>query len=353
MPELPYRTYPGWAIVVAAIFIIAMVAREASSILAPLLLALVFAITATPLVDALARRGTGRGLAIVLVMFSLAILIGGVAVLVAGSFEQLSQKTGAIEAQVDAALATLRDTLAGAGIKLPATTPDASFGADAAGPMINAILGGLASLAGNMFLFLFAAIFMLIEVPGARRAIGDAEAKSGRSFATIQRLAMDVRHYMGLKTLTSLANATLIMIWLAVAGVPFVLLWGVLSFLTYFIPNIGIAIPAFAASVVALAQNGLVNALLTGLGFVVASTLMGNIVEPRIFGRGLGLSMSWVFISLIVWGWILGPIGMLLAVPLTMVVKRLLEASEDTRWLARFLGRLDDTGSGGLSPPAP
>ncbi len=342
MPESKHRTYPGWAIVVAAIFIIAMIAREASAILAPLLLALVFAVTTIPLVERLSRMGIGRSGAIAIVMIGLAAVIAGVVLLVAGSFEQLSGKADVIGARLDAAWGTLQEKLSSAGIKVPKTTSGRTIGENA-GPMIQAMLGGLGSLAGDMFLFIFASVFMLIEAVGARSAIEEVEAERGRTFTAIHRLLIDVRHYMGLKTLTSAANAILTMIWLAVLGVPFVVIWGLLSFLTYFIPNIGIAIPAFAASVVALAENGLLNGILTGVGFGVVSTLMNNVVEPRVFGRGLGLSMSWVFISLIVWGWILGPIGMLLAVPLTMMVKRLLETSDDTLWLARFLGKLDKT----------
>jgi len=349
MPESKYRTYPGWAIVVAAIFIIAMIAREASVILAPLLLALAFAITAAPLVEGIARLGVGRGVGIAVVMIGLVAVVAAVVWLVAGSFEQLSEKTDDIAKQLDSTILALKNKLSGIGIQMPSQSPDTLLSGDAAGPMIEAILGGLGALASNMFLFVFAAVFMLIEAPGAVDAIEEVETTRGRSLTAIRRLFIDVRQYMGLKTLTSLANAILMMIWLAVLGVPFVLIWGLLSFLTYFIPNIGIAIPAFAASIVALAENGVLNGVLAGLGFIIVSTLMNNIVEPRIFGRGLGLSMSWVFISLILWGWMLGPIGMLLAVPLTMMVKRLLETSDDTMWLARFLGKPDKTDNNTLT----
>jgi len=368
MPESKHRTYPGWAIVVAAFFIIAMIAREASIILAPLLLALAFATTAAPLVERIARLGVGRGVGIAVIMIGLVVFVAAVVWLVAGSFEQLSEKSGEIVKQLDRTILALKNKLSATGIGMPSQSPekliigdaagpmietpsqspDKMNIGDAAGPMIEAILGGLGTLASNMFLFVFAAVFMLIEATGAREAIEEIEEKRGRSFTAIHRLIVDVRQYMGLKTLTSLANAILMMIWLAVLGVPFVLIWGLLSFLANFIPNIGVAIPAFAASVVALAENGLVNGILTGVGFVIVSTLIQNIIEPRIFGRGLGLSMSWVFISLILWGWMLGPIGMLLAVPLTMMVKRLLETSDDTIWLARFLGKVGKTDSNTL-----
>jgi AI-2 transport protein TqsA len=128
------------------------------------------------------------------------------------------------------------------------------------------------------------------------------------------------------------------MIWLAVLSVSFIPLWGVLTFLLYFIPNIGAAIVAAAASIIVFADSGLIDALLVGTGFGVVTTMMNNVVEPRFFGHHMGIAMSVVFISLVVWGGVLGPTGMLLAVPLTMMVKRSLEASEGTKWLAQLMG---------------
>ena len=115
------------------------------------------------------------------------------------------------------------------------------------------------------------------------------------------------------------------------------MLWAVLAFLFNYIPNIGSIIAAVPAVLLAFVQLGPATASFTALGFVVSNMVMGNVIEPRYMGRGLGLSTLVVFLSLIFWGWLLGTVGMLLSVPLTMIVKIALESSPDTRWVALLL----------------
>ncbi len=266
------------------------------------------------------------------------ISIGGVALMVGRSIALISGQMDEFKQKFDQTLSAIVNHLRAMGVDVPKENLTDLASGDAVGGFVEAVLGGFGTFASDLFLFLFVAIFLLIEVPLFARKAAEVEAGSGRSFTAIHALVGDVRHYMGLKTVTSLATAILMMIWLAVLSVPFVPLWGVLTFLLYFIPNIGAAIVATAASIIAFADAGLATALLAGAGFGVVTTVMGNVVEPRIFGHGMGISMSVVFISLVVWGWVLGPTGMLLAVPLTMMVKRSLEASEGTKWLAQLMG---------------
>jgi AI-2 transport protein TqsA len=124
---------------------------------------------------------------------------------------------------------------------------------------------------------------------------------------------------------------------LSLIGVDFAPTWGLLAFLLNFIPNIGSIIAAVPAILLALIQLGLPSALLTLLGYLVVNITIGNFLEPRVMGRSLGLSTLVVFLSLLFWGWVLGPIGMVLSVPLTMIAKIALAANEDTRWLAVLL----------------
>ncbi len=143
---------------------------------------------------------------------------------------------------------------------------------------------------------------------------------------------------MVIKTLVSLATGIAIAIWLGVLGVDYAMLWGLLAFLLNYVPNIGSIIAAIPAVLLALVQLGVGSALLAALGFLVVNAAIGNVIEPRFMGRGLGLSTLVVFLSLVFWGWVLGPVGMLLSVPLTMTVKIALESNEDTRWIAILLG---------------
>ena len=126
-------------------------------------------------------------------------------------------------------------------------------------------------------------------------------------------------------------------------GVDYPVLWGVLAFMLNFVPNIGSIIAAVPAVLLTIVQLGIGPAFLVAVVYVAVNILIGSILEPRFMGKGLGLSTLVVFVSLIFWGWVLGPVGMLLSVPLTMIFKIALESSPETRWIAVLLGS---------SPPA-
>ena len=154
----------------------------------------------------------------------------------------------------------------------------------------------------------------------------------------VARLSEKVQRYVELKALMSLGTALTVGLWVWIIGLDYPLIWGVLAFLLNFVPNIGsilAAAPAVLLAIVQLSWGGVMAVL---AGYVVANVFWGNGVEPRIMGRDLGLSTLVVFLSLVFWGWILGPVGMLLSVPLTMTVKIALDANEDTRWIAVLLG---------------
>ena len=334
-----FRSFQGASLVVlAALLIVALVAREAGVIVAPLLLAIVVVITVSPLVDRLTRAGLARGLSVTVVFLSMLVSIGGVALMVGRSMVLISARMDEFKQNFDESLSAIVGRLKEMGVDVPKGDLSDLASGDAVGGFVEAVLGGFGTFASDLFLFLLVAIFLLIEVPLFARKAAEVEAERGQSFTAMRQLVGDVRHYMGLKTLTSLTTAILMMIWLAILSVPFIPLWGVLTFLLYFIPNIGAAIVAAAASIIVFADSGLIDALLVGGGFGVVTTLMNNVVEPRFFGHRMGIAMSVVFISLVVWGWLLGPTGMLLAVPLTMMVKRSLEVSEGTKWLAQLMG---------------
>jgi predicted PurR-regulated permease PerM len=151
------------------------------------------------------------------------------------------------------------------------------------------------------------------------------------------KIIVDVQRYLGIKTLISLATGILIGVWVAILGVDFPILWGILAFLFNYIPSLGSILAAVPTLLLALVQLGPGPAALVGLGYVVVNVALGTFVEPYFMGRKLGLSTLVIFLSLVFWGWVWGPVGMLLSVPLTMVVKILLENSENFRWVAVLL----------------
>jgi predicted PurR-regulated permease PerM len=153
-----------------------------------------------------------------------------------------------------------------------------------------------------------------------------------------QSFSDSVQRYLLIKTLVSLATGFVVGIALTILGVDYAILWAVIAFLLNYIPNIGSIIAAVPPMLIAMIQLGPMSSLLVAGLYIVINTIFGNVVEPRYMGRSLGLSTLVVFVSLVFWGWVFGPVGMLLSIPLTMVVKIALENSDRNRWLAVLLG---------------
>ena len=183
---------------------------------------------------------------------------------------------------------------------------------------------------------------MLFAAEGMPRRLHIALADPDMKMHHIDRFIQSVNSYLAIKTVVSIFTGLLAGTWLYFLGVDHYLLWAVLAFLFNYIPNIGSIIAAVPAVLMALVQFGAGEAGLVALGYVTINTVMGNVIEPRFMGRGLGLSTLVVFLSLIFWGWLLGSVGMLLSVPLTMIVKIALESREESRWLAILLSSDDD-----------
>ena len=154
----------------------------------------------------------------------------------------------------------------------------------------------------------------------------------------MRAFSQHAKRYLVIKTLISAATGLVIWLWLLILGVDYPVLWGTLSFLLNYVPNIGAIIAALPVALLALVQLGVGSALLTVLGFAVVHIVVGNIIEPKLMGKGLSLSTLVVFLSMVFWGWVLGPIGMILSVPMTSLVKIALESYEGTRGLAIMLG---------------
>ena len=159
-----------------------------------------------------------------------------------------------------------------------------------------------------------------------------------RSLSTIEKFSQSAKRYLVIKTLISAATGLVILLWLLILGIDYPVLWATLSFLMNYVPNIGPIIAALPVALLALVQLGVGSALLTVLGFVVVHIVLGNLIEPKVMGKGMSISPLVVFLSLIFWGWVLGPLGMILSVPMTSLVKIALESYKNTRGVAIMLG---------------
>ena len=197
----------------------------------------------------------------------------------------------------------------------------------------------------NIFVLLLVVIFMLLEAPQAKHkfavAFSDNPNDIGQQEHYLDRILNGIMSYLAVKTMMSVLTAICVWALLEVAGVQYAILWATLSFLLNYIPNIGSIIAAVPIIVQALLLNGFVVGLEVIIGVIAINMIIGNVLEPRLMGKKLGLSTLVVFLSLLFWGWLLGTVGMLLSVPLTMALKIALEASPTTVKYALLLGDSD------------
>jgi predicted PurR-regulated permease PerM len=204
--------------------------------------------------------------------------------------------------------------------------------------LVAGLLNSLRSVMTNTFLIIFTMIFMLLEASTASTKFEAAFGRRADSLQELRTFLHNLGRYLGIKTVISVATGMCAGLLTNALGLDFPLLWAMLAFLLNYVPTIGSIIAAVPAVLLALVQIGPGAAGATALGFIGINVVFGNFLEPRLMGYGVGISPLVVFVGLVAWGWIFGPVGMLLSVPLTMTLKLALENDDRTRWVAILLG---------------
>ncbi len=204
--------------------------------------------------------------------------------------------------------------------------------------LVASILNSLKDVLTNAFLIIFTMIFMLLEVSSVGPKVEAAFGRSAESLERPREFLHNLGRYLGIKTIVSFATGLCAGVLTWSLGLDFPLLWAMLAFLLNYVPTIGSIIAAVPAVLLALVQLGPGAAGATAIGFAAINVAFGNIIEPRLMGYGVGISPLVVFLGLVFWGWVFGPVGMLLSVPLTMTLKLALENDESTRWIAILIG---------------
>lgn len=326
------------ALTVAAYLIIIGIAMYASAIITPILLALFITIICAQPIRWLEKRKVPNGVAVLIVLLAILLFFFGMAELIGRSVSQFSKDVPLYEARISELTASLFNTLQGMGFEISFDKMEHLINPSRIMNFTAGFLGALGSLMGNMILLLFIIIFMLLELNSFSVKVNAIINTSDSSVSYFKRIDISIRQYLGLMTLMSLLTGVFVWIALVIIGVKYAILWALLAFILNFIPTIGSIIASVPAIIFALIQLGGAGALWTLGSYVTINMVIGNIIQPQIMGKGLGLSTLVVFISLIVWGFIFGTIGMFLSVPLTMVVKIILEQKESTKWMAIMLG---------------
>ena len=323
-----------WIISASFVVVIAGM-REAASLITPLFLSLfVTAIFYGPF-RWLQEKGLHTALSLVVVILGIAFLTITAVGLIGASVASFTEKIPFYEQRFSLIWVNINQFLKDGGWLDMNIDFSTYLNPGTIMKLVGNVFASFGNIMSNFFILLLIVIFMLLEISIFERKL---HLINKNSLSRVNKIVQNLNSYFGTKALTSLVTGVLVSISLAVIGIDFPLLWGFLAFLLNFIPNIGSIIAAVPAILLALIQFGVPSAIATLIVFLVINVIIGNVIEPRLMGKNLGLSPLIVFISLIFWGWVLGTIGMLLATPLTMTIKIIFDNMDETKHIGLMMG---------------
>lgn len=348
-------------LIAAAIVIVIAGLKAAASIIVPVLLAGLVAVLCLPPMRFLQKRGLPDWVSLSLIFLVIIGAAVGFSALVgkevadfraefpvyrerleaewSGTIEELAHRLGKDDA--GALISGLKD----------------NFDVDRVMDAMGAALGAMTDLVSQTLFVLLTVLFIVGEAAQFPRKLAEAFSGSLSGVSESRRAVQSIHNYVRVKTEVSLATGLLAFFLCIAAGVDSAVMWGLLAFFLNYVPTVGSLVAALPPVLLAFVQHGWQRAVVVAVGFLLINNVIGNVLEPRMMGRKLGLSGLVVFLSLVFWGFVWGPVGMFLSVPLTMLVKILLEQSDDLRWIAILLGpggedigraTREDDGSDGL-----
>jgi AI-2 transport protein TqsA len=304
----------------AAFVIIAAGIREAAEVLNSILLAMLLTVTVVPAFDALRRRGVPKGLAVVLT----SLLLAGGLVALLGVLGFSGTRLIQVLPHYEERTLSLRKELEGL-LQAWGIQPERILSLDLVDPnrllgLAAGFLSGLGQVLGQALLLILIVAFFLAE-----RGIRDQTFHPG---GTAARVARDVRQYLVITALTGLGFSVVVYILMLVVGTDLALVWAVLAFIMNFVPNVGIILSVIPPVILTLLELSWQRAVVVLAGFLVLNFVVDNLFKPRFMQSGLDVPPIVGLLSLVIWAYLLGPIGTLLALPLTIAVRRVFEDAE-------------------------
>jgi AI-2 transport protein TqsA len=340
-------------LVLAATVVVLVGIRLGAPILNPIFFAVVLTVLFSPVYSWLKRRGLPAPLALLIMLVLLTVLFVGLIFILGASIGKFSERLGFYTTQLNGQLDSLDALIKRLGlsnVNLQDVVKPSGL-ADA----IGVVLSGIAGFLSDLFLILMIMLFLLGEGPAMMNRLRASVGADNPQVARLTTVGRSVVRQFGLRAIVNLVTGAGVTVLLFVLGVDFPLLWGILTFFLSFVPYIGLVLAVTPAVVLALAEFGLERALLVIAGVVVINVMAENVLSPMMMGRGLNLSPTVVFLSFIIWAWLLGGPGAFLALPITLFVAVMLDTFPETRWLASIIGVSDagTTAPDDASPGAP
>jgi len=325
--------------VLAMIVVVVFGLRLAAPILIPFFLAVFVAILSLPVMMWLKGRGVPSVIAILVTVLVDVSLFGLIVLLASQSATEFQDQLPRYISRLDRLASDGLDWLQARGVPAGDFVSTDFLDQDRVIGLVGGTVGRALVFVSNTVIVLLILIFTLGEAtifPAKFRAIlGRERGHSTR----LTKIVKEIQEYLGIKTLVSLATGVILGAWAWFMELDFPVLLGLIAFVLNYVPTIGSILASIPALLLALVLHGLGHSVVVGLGYAAVNTILGNIIEPSLLGRRLGLSTLVVLLSLLFWGWLWGPVGALLAVPLTMILKIMLENSPDLRWVAVLLDK--------------
>jgi AI-2 transport protein TqsA len=329
-------------LMMASLVVIVAGLKAATPVILPVVLAFFLSVLSFPLLLWLMRHHVRLPLALLVTVLAVAALLTAFGFLISSTVGEFALAAPVyVEKLVDRSRGFI-ETLEARDIEITdwlVLEPfDPGFMVDRLGGILSGTVLGITSALSSFTLVLVIMICMLAEGAGLPEKLKSALGRGDTTIRYFGTITEEVQQYLEIKTIVSLMTGAVLWGWAALLDVPFPLLWGLVAFIFNYIPVIGSILAAILPVLVTLVQHGIGRAALLALGYLAVNFLVGNLLEPIWMGRRFGLSTLVVFLSLVFWGWLWGPVGMLLSVPLTMVIKIMLKHSPKMRWLAILLG---------------
>jgi len=334
-------------LILACFVVVVFGMREASEIITPILLAFILSIIFTPLQRWLLDRGVPAWLALIIVLLVmllvLSVLVSLTVVSITQFVNRIPEYEESLQTMIDGSYIFLEDMSQRLPFDVSGMLALETFDFSPVFNIAGGLLGTLVDTFSNWIIVVLLVAFMMVDFAVLPTKM-DRMFKDQKEIQVFSDLLSSIRRYVSITSstglLTGVANAVLCVI----LGVDFAILWGVVGFFMNYIPNLGIWLSILPPAILTLLEFGWQRAVIVIIGFWLTNVVIENILKPRVMGEDLNISPLFIMISLVVWTFVLGPMGSILAVPLTLITtKLLLENSEETRWLAVLMTANSET----------
>ncbi len=323
---------------VASFVVVIAGLKACTSVIVPFLLSAFFAVLFSPLLFWLRKKGLPDWFSIVILILLFIAIEMGLGALLGTSVAEFSKELPLYQKRLGAMYSAIAQFGKGLGFTDVELSVLKELDVSRIMALVATTLKGMGVLITNTFVIILTLVFMLLEAGGMVYKIEVLDRLGIRKTQELKLIVQGINSFFAIKTFTSFLTGLLIWLGLLIQGVDFPALWGVCAFALNFIPTIGSIIAAVPAVLLSLVKLGFTHSVITLIIYVVVNIAIGNILEPRLMGQGVGLSPLVIFVSMAFWGWVLGPVGMFLSVPITMSIKIAMGVNERTRWLAVLLG---------------